>query len=298
MTLSERLRIARETRGWTIDEVGAKLRLPARLVARVEAGDFEGLGAPVYQRGYLRSFARLLDIPESEVEAALTSVASSDPELVATGVMARSEYMAERYLRPASYIALTALIALPVVWWAASGRMGPEPTGQLALFDLHETSGARVATGTPALEIEQPGPPPVDIGPSQELLRASMISVPRAGAPDPARTVLDQATQAGAEAGTEAAAGANVIGSGAHEAVLSLTGSSWVEVAGADGQRVHQALLPPGEWRFRADTPLSFVIGNSRNASLTVDGTAVDLGAHRTSNDVARISVFAADGNG
>jgi cytoskeleton protein RodZ len=299
MTLSERIRVERVARGWTIDEVGAKLRLPARLVVRVEEGDFASLGAPVYQRGYLRSFARLLDIPEADVEAALGGIGAAEPELVATGVMARSEYVAERYLRPASYIALTALIALPVVWWAASGRVGPEPMGPGALVALDGGPGSRVSANAPAFDVERPAPPPVDIGPDpKEVLRASLLPSPRPEIGDPVRIAADTAAEPEASVATGTDAGANVIGSGAHEAVLSLTGSSWVEVVDADGRRVHQALLPGGEWRFRADAPLSFIIGNSRNASLTVDGASVDLESHRSPNDVARVSVFAANGNG
>lgn len=293
MTLPDRLKAARESRGWSIEDVGTQLKLPARVVARVEQGDFEGLGAPIYRRGYLRSFARLVGVADEEVAIALTQATTSEPELVATGVMPRGEYMTERYLRPATYIALTALIALPVVWWAASGRLGQELAGR-GSFDLQPPplSSTELAVAEPPRQ--QPQPLPLIVPPPTEMVRASMMSVPPPGEPAvdpalvgvPAPTTLDVAAN---PAG-------NVIGIGDNEAILDLAAASWVEVTGTGGEKIHQALLTPGQWRYRSEGELSFTIGNSRKATLTSGGQAIDLSANRSSNDVARVSLFNGEG--
>jgi cytoskeleton protein RodZ len=290
MSLPERLKAARESRGWTIEEVGSQLKLPARVIARVEQGDFEGLGAPIYRRGYLRSFARLVGVPDDDVAIVLGQESVADPELVATGVMARSEYVTERYLRPATYIALTALIALPVVWWAASGRLGQELAGR-GSFDLQPPPLSLTSTAINQIQPERPQPLPITVPPSTEMVRASMMSVPPSPEEVGPAVPVDilQSTTLSSEAG-------NVIGVGGMEAVLELTANSWVEVSGPSGQRVHQALLTPGQWRYRSDGELSFTIGNSRNATLTAQGEPIDLAASRSSNDVARVSVFRSEG--
>lgn len=289
MTLPERLKAAREARGWTIEEVGAQLKLPARVVARVEQGDFDGLGAAIYRRGYLRSFARLVGVPDEEVACVLSSGASAEPELVATGVMPRSEYMTERYLRPATYIALTALIALPVVWWAASGRLGQELAGR-GSFDLQPPPMPATEVASTQHQPERPQSLPLVVPPPTEMVRASMMSVP-----PPTNHVDNEAISTAADAAVPGAVG-NVIGAGDNEAILELAANSWVEVTGANGERLQQALLTPGEWRYRSEGGLSFTIGNSRNATLTASGQPVDLASSRSSNDVARVSVFADEG--
>ena len=296
MTLPERLKAAREARGWTVEDVGARLKLPARVIARVERGDFEDLGAPIYRRGYLRSFARLVDIPDDDVDPVIEQNGSTgEPELIATGVMPRSEYMLERYLRPATYIALTALIALPVVWWAASGQLGRE-LAERRSFDLQPPPLATSDAPGVAVEPERPEPlPPTVSSPQTELVRASMMSVPqqleRANedtAPQAEPVLPDEMDQLN-ELPDE------VIGSGVNEAILELSARSWVKVT-ADGQHLHQALLTPGTWRYRSDGRLFFTIGNSRNARLTADGEAVDLNGYRSANDVARIELFGENG--
>lgn len=291
MELASRLRAARERLGWSVEEVGAQLRLPARVIERVEAGDLDGLGAPIYRRGYLRSFARLVGLGEDEIAAALEQAGNGEPELVATGVQPRGQYMLDRFVRPASYIALTALIALPVVWWAASGRLGEELAAARS-FDLQPPPVQALADGSapgaagggvparpdPLLPAQPEAPPP--------LVRASMLAMPPALEPAP--------TAVGPDAGLAAAG--DSIGSGSHEAVLELTGDSWVEVTSADGSRLHQALLGPGRWSFRSDGALAFKIGNSGAARLRANGTEIDLAGARSANDVARIEVFGSDG--
>jgi cytoskeleton protein RodZ len=61
------LRDAREELGITIDEVAHELHLSREVVLALEAGDYERLGAPVFVRGHLRSYARLLELPEEDV---------------------------------------------------------------------------------------------------------------------------------------------------------------------------------------------------------------------------------------
>ena len=289
MSLPERLKAAREARGWTVDQVAEQLRLPVRLVNLAEAGNLDALGAPIYRRGYLRSMARLLGVEDDELQA--HAMVEIDPVLVATGVTPRGEYMVERYLRPATYIALTALIALPVVWWAASGRLGEELAAARS-FDLQPPPVQALADGSapgaagggvparpdPLLPAQPEAPPP--------LVRASMLAMPPALEPAP--------TAVGPDAGLAAAG--DSIGSGSHEAVLELTGDSWVEVTSADGSRLHQALLGPGRWSFRSDGALAFKIGNSGAARLRADGAEIDLAGARSANDVARIEVFGSDG--
>lgn len=288
MEFAGKLRDARLARGWSIEEVGVQLRLPARVIAQVEEGDLEGLGAPIYRRGYLRSFGRLVGLPEDEIEQALQQEQAPAPTLVATGVRPRSEYVIERYVRPATYIALTALIALPVVWWAASGKLGEGLAGNR--FDLQPP----LAGEGGALVALPQRPAPASMATEQtEVLRASLIAVPPMANVGP---TLPVATPEASTPADDSADGVdNIVGSGRFEAVLELDDKSWVEVS-ASGRRVHQALRTPGRWVYRSEQPLQFTIGNSRHARLTTNGTAVDLSAHRSPNDVVRVEVFGGEG--
>jgi cytoskeleton protein RodZ len=73
------LREAREALGLNVDEVAHELHLSREVVLALEAGDYEMLGAPVFIRGHLRSYARLVGLSEDKVVAGF-QVCEPEPE--------------------------------------------------------------------------------------------------------------------------------------------------------------------------------------------------------------------------
>src|SRR5690606_32049184 len=61
------LRVAREAAGLTQADVAERLKMPLRVVRSLEDEDWSRLGAPVFVRGQLRSYARLLGIDAEPV---------------------------------------------------------------------------------------------------------------------------------------------------------------------------------------------------------------------------------------
>lgn len=76
------LRRAREAAGLGVAQVSARLRLDQRIVTALEADRYEGLPAPTFVRGYLVSYARLVDVPAEPVIDAFNAVGMATPKLV------------------------------------------------------------------------------------------------------------------------------------------------------------------------------------------------------------------------
>lgn len=113
-----RLMRARERAGLSQEEVSARLRMPVRVVRALESDDWSQAGAPVFVRGQLRSYSRLLGI-ELDLDAVQVEVGSVAPsELVSHSHTPRYRRMFEHATRRAVYIAITAVIAVPV--WLAT----------------------------------------------------------------------------------------------------------------------------------------------------------------------------------
>lgn len=66
-TVAEQLRKAREARGLTVHQVADAIKMRADQVRALEAGDYDVFVAPVYIRGFVRSYARLLKIDVDEI---------------------------------------------------------------------------------------------------------------------------------------------------------------------------------------------------------------------------------------
>ncbi|WBO22946.1 helix-turn-helix domain-containing protein [Sphingomonas abietis] len=61
-TVGARLRVAREARGQTLEEIGKQTRVPVRHLVQIEEGRLDGLPAAPYSAGFVKAYARAVDI--------------------------------------------------------------------------------------------------------------------------------------------------------------------------------------------------------------------------------------------
>lgn len=142
-----RLKLARERAGLTHADVSARLKMPTRVVQALEEDDLERIGAPVFVRGQLRSYARLLGV-DLEPELDRVAVAQLAPsQLVSHTHTPRYRRVFEQATRRAIYIVLTAAIAVPV--WLATR---PHLDSNLAVQSLDVPANALTAGVTPTTE--------------------------------------------------------------------------------------------------------------------------------------------------
>lgn len=123
----ERLRSGREAAGMSVEEVAAALKMPARIVRALEQEDWGVLGAPVYVRGQVRSYARLLGLHTEPMMAALTNVGPVQPtDVVSRTHIPASRWWAEQIGRRLAYAVLTAALVVPV-WITARSHLSGVP---------------------------------------------------------------------------------------------------------------------------------------------------------------------------
>lgn len=70
-TIGQKLAQAREALGLSIGEVAERLKLSARQIEALEQDDYTNLPEPVFVRGFLRSYARFLNLDEASIVADL-----------------------------------------------------------------------------------------------------------------------------------------------------------------------------------------------------------------------------------
>ena len=118
-----RLRKSREAAGLTEADVAARLKMPISVVKSLEAENWDRLGAPVFVRGQLRSYSRLLGLATAPVHAASGIAAVEPPVLTPRTFTPPMQRLAEQLARRFVYIVLTAVIAVPV-WLATRPHLG------------------------------------------------------------------------------------------------------------------------------------------------------------------------------
>lgn len=256
-----RLRQAREAAGLTLDDVGQRLRMPIQVVKSLEEEQWQKLGAPVFVRGQLRSYARLLGVDVSQLLEQAQVGPVVPPTLVSHTHTPRARRIAENLGRRVLYVGITAVLAVPV-WFATRGHFdGSSPSPNTASLDVIPAAvpvvpaGAGTETATPA----EPAAPVVK--PAATPYVASLAPVPRA-AP---------------------AAVANLD--------MQFSGDSWVDISGPDGGSVEKALIKAGESRsFTPGQVARVTLGNASAVQVQQNGAIVDLTPYQRAN-VARFQV-------
>jgi cytoskeleton protein RodZ len=129
-----RLREAREAAGLSIAEVGARLKMPVRVVESLEQEDWSRLGAPVFVRGQLRSYSRLLGLTTEPIMTASGVAPIAPAELQPRTYTPPMQRFAEQASRRLVYVVLTAAIVVPV--WLATRPHLAQVTAQTAPLDV------------------------------------------------------------------------------------------------------------------------------------------------------------------
>lgn len=161
----QRLRAAREAAALSVVEVAERLKMPARVVESLEAEDWSRLGAPVFIRGQLRSYARLLGLPTESVHVA-SGVAPIEPtRLEPRTYTPPMQRFAEQAARRMVYVVITAAIAVPL-WLATRPHLAPEQR-ESASLDLPATAERATGDDRPrqAAPKSQPAPFVASIAP-------------------------------------------------------------------------------------------------------------------------------------
>ncbi|MEN8218188.1 MAG: RodZ domain-containing protein [Pseudomonadota bacterium] len=67
MSPGARLRQAREQKNLSLQEIAEKLLLDVQVLKKLEANNYDGLPAPIFVRGYIKSYAKVLAIPQESI---------------------------------------------------------------------------------------------------------------------------------------------------------------------------------------------------------------------------------------
>lgn len=301
------LRAAREAAGMSEQQVADTLRLPTAVVRTLEANGFQSLPAPAYARGYVRAYARLLELDAEallgEHEQCLGGVQTPRLVLTDNGRTPLRDTLHERLGWVFGGAALVVgLVASGVLWWAwpqegatlvassvpvpssAQAAGSPLPAAPSAVATPSPSSTERAAI-TPRLAAATPVP-------DATTHDAAAPSTPVAdGNAETSVIAVDASAEVAAVSSTEgdiAAAPTLVNGSG-RALTFAFSEDCWVEVSDSMDRVIHRALNRAGETLLlHGETPLRIRIGNAPGVTLEYDGHAVALGPH-TRNRVANL---------
>lgn len=293
MTSGQRLRQAREQLGLSQQAVAERLCLKMSTVRDLEEDSISADLASTFVRGYIRSYAKLVHLPEDEL---LPILAKQAPLRMAKVAPMQSFSLGKRrkkrdgWLMSFTWLIVFVVIGLTGAWWWQNHKaqqdeiatMADQSSAQLSLNSVDQQvpstdSGTRVplndtapvntgavalvpAATAPAVAVAAPQQPAV-VSPSQTTLLETIPAVPAA---DPNTLVMD------------------------------FSANCWLQVIDASGKTLFSGTQKSGgKLNLAGTAPYKLTIGAPAAVQIQYQGKPVDLSRFVKSNRVARLTVAA-----
>ena len=273
------LREGRERMGMSVEDVVAKIKLAPRQILAMEADDFQALPETTFLRGFVRSYAKLLQLDVQPLLDALpgSKVAKMSVEQLPVDAPFPSERTARR--QNLNLLIAALLIALGLAGFAAWQANTPHPVA-------HE---AETISDDALVAIPLPLPEQV------EILDGS--GVPEAGVPESGIPVVASAVPVvpspAAPVAQSPATPVPTVAKASAALRLVFDREAWAEIKDQSGKTLsRQVNLRGSELRVEGIAPFTLVVGHAASVHLFYQDKQVDLTSYiNASSDVARLTL-------
>ena len=271
-----RFRNTREKQRLSLESVAQQVKLPVAILEAIEREDWARLGAPIFVRSYVGSYAKFLGLPGTLADDVVRG--KSAPPLVHVGAPPVRRTF-DRGVMSLAYVAMTVVILGSVVALAMYFQ-GPRKNADALPPDATATYAAGAA-----------GP----VEPAAAPVTASIAPPLAAEAPAANASAANAATAALAAAPATPNAGGGL--------QLRFTGDSWVDIVDRQGAHIERGLVPAGTVRnYPGGQVAEVTLGDSTVVEMSSGGAPVDLTpyreakvAHFTGSSEGRIGASSSD---
>lgn len=311
--VGSRLAQLREAKGWTVDDVSARLKVAPQKLRALEAGDISHLPGVTFALGVVRSYAKMLGVdPEpfahalrrergvQEVDLSMPASSGTDLPRGRVSIPLGGSSHHHPWLWGTA-IVVVAVIA--VLMWHTGG----DSSSWLARFKGGATEHASAASAPAASSVEAAAAggasaAAVNEAPAQVAASAVAPQAVASAAPAPASTPTAAAPAsqpvvapaAASSAAVPAQPASVVVAAGQSMVELKVKQDCWFSVRDKSGKELFSALVRAGETKQVAgDGPFKVTIGNKAGLdTVAFDGKPVDPAKYSAARgNVARFTL-------
>jgi len=277
-SFGESLRQARKARNISLQEIAESTKIGTRILQALEEERFDQLPGGIFNKGFVRSYARCVGLDEAKTVAAYMAAANvADPE---TDMQMLSSQVTAARAKPSE------------PWWSMSATT---VAGVVALMvalgvsglwlkehrkDAREQAAAQLAQSTAVSTVAPTTSIPAETSASdqnaaqntsQTLAQNAVPVAPQIAASSPTLSPTTAVNPASAGANSAAQQSAAPV-----EVSISATARSWISVR-SDGKTVETLTLDPenpelSKRSYRAQERLKLIVGNPAGISVTYNG--------------------------
>ncbi|MEZ9602642.1 cytoskeleton protein RodZ [Vibrio sp. 10N.261.55.A10] len=295
------LKNKRESLGLTQKQISDRLKLRVTLIQQIEENQFESDQVATFMRGYIRSYAKYVNLDEKVVLSALHHAGDAqhqEQEMLSFSRKTKTEKHNSRIMI-LTWSIFAVIAGISSLWWwqnqqqdtLSQSLANTESSEELAV----EESLAPEFTSLEVIEAEQ-NEAGASVVEGAEGLAAISDAEESSDAVTPAdETSAQQTTET--EPTAEAAANAETVEAStapeavAYELVMQFTADCWIQVKDATGKTLSTGIKKAGQsLNLSGTAPYKVILGAPEGVSMTFASEPVDLSGY-TSGKVARITL-------
>ncbi|MET0088513.1 MAG: RodZ domain-containing protein [Candidatus Thiodiazotropha sp.] len=297
---------SRKNLGLNLSEVAARLHLTSAVVKALEADDYEQLPRPVFVKGYLKNYARLLGLNEEAIVAEYQRLLPEDQDAVVNVAPVRREkprkplHSGSGIMRLFTWGIILILAGTLFFWWQTRSELEEiapvaSPADSISNNDAAETrEPVETPTDVDPVAMDSGVTQPREFEPIEVIevipVEEEALSEQAILAPEPISEAPEEPQQTAPEASVPAPEPAPAGTS--KTLVFRFNAPCWTEVRDRDGKvRMIGEMQADTVRRLSSEYgPFNVVLGDVDAVSLTIDGQPFDLKS-RSRGKVARFTL-------
>lgn len=292
------LKNRRESLGLTQQQVSSRLKLRVSLIQQIEDNQFDSDQVATFMRGYVRSYAKYVNLDEKIVLEALEhagDVQHQEQEMMSFSRKTKTEKHNSRIML-LTWSIFAVIAGISSLWWwqnqqqdtLSQSLIAEESAEELVVDELNDD---QLTTSLDLIEAEAPvvdAPELVD----SEVMADTTVAPGTEIAPEKEAPAETQVAAAETQAAVEEAAPEVVTPEPlVNELVMQFSADCWIQVKDATGKTLSTGIKKAGQsLNLSGETPYKVVIGAPEAVSMTFASEPVDLSGY-TSGKVARITL-------
>ncbi len=303
----ERLRLAREKMGLTQQNVAERLCLKLSTVRDIEEDKSPADLASTFLRGYIRSYARLVHIPEEELlpmMAKQTPVRAAKIEPMQNFSLGKRRKKRDGWLMIFTWLVLFVVVGLTGAWWWQNHKASQDDLVSMA--DQNGSSGdnsqsipldggsndASDDTAAPAALDETNSAETSTAAPAASQPTSSLFRLPATARHPPRRRLITLPLRPSQRASCHPAAQPCV--KRQQILIMNFNANCWLEVTDATGKKLFSGMQRScGKLSLSGTAPYRLKIGAPAAVQVQYQNQPVDLSRFVRTNQVARLTLGA-----
>jgi cytoskeleton protein RodZ len=121
ISIGKTLKALREGKNITLNDIASKMRLDVRFISAIEEDNFDSLPDPIYVRGYIRSYSKLLGADADALVRTFEEQGGNfEPEIIPEIRHSSQTSSSDKPVKAFTYLIMLGLVVLLIAWWQSN----------------------------------------------------------------------------------------------------------------------------------------------------------------------------------